>query len=232
MAIGSSSGYSTLTVGKVRPGIALTPYQQLVEFVYLAQDLQAVTPFVPWAFGPIAHGGTATVNHATVMTDGAAAFTANALVGMVIHNITDRSSGTVIANTANTVTVAALAGGTLNTWTIGDAYVFSVHLVNLSTGIPMPYLVPARYFISIIEQRINFSQDWEGAIWIDGLYIAQFGAASNGSMISQSNIVAFGTDLLDPLCLTAHLPDLRIINRGGADMVGGITITCILELLH
>lgn len=61
-------------------------------------------------------------NHLTIMTDAAAHFIVNELVGLTINNVTDGSSGVVTANTETTVTVAALVGGTLNRWTTGDAY--------------------------------------------------------------------------------------------------------------
>lgn len=60
--------------------------------------------------------------HATIMTDATAHFVVNEHVGLTIENVTDGSSGVVTANTETTVTVAALAGGTLNTWTTLDDY--------------------------------------------------------------------------------------------------------------
>lgn len=68
---------------------------------------------------------TPLVVHATIMTDVNAQFVAGELVNFTINNVTDGSSGVVTANTVNTVTVAALAGGGLNTWTTGDAYTLS-----------------------------------------------------------------------------------------------------------
>lgn len=60
--------------------------------------------------------------HATIMTDATAHFVANELVGLTIENVTDGSSGVVTGNTETTVTVAALAGGTLNQWSTNDVY--------------------------------------------------------------------------------------------------------------
>jgi len=57
-----------------------------------------------------------------VMTDPAAHFIVNELVGLTINNVTDGSSGVITANTETTVTVAALAGGVTNQWNPGDAY--------------------------------------------------------------------------------------------------------------
>jgi len=66
-----------------------------------------------------AHTGGA---HATIMTDDNAHFVADELVGLIIENVTDGSSGEVTANTETTVTVAALAGGTANAWALNDVY--------------------------------------------------------------------------------------------------------------
>ena len=62
------------------------------------------------------------IPNAVIMTDAAAHFVPNALIGLRINNVTDGSSGVITANTENTVTVAALAGGTLNQWSTGDIY--------------------------------------------------------------------------------------------------------------
>jgi hypothetical protein len=43
-------------------------------------------------------------------------------VGDKVENLTDKSSGTITAVTANTITVGALAAGTDNDWDNGDAY--------------------------------------------------------------------------------------------------------------
>jgi len=62
------------------------------------------------------------VASATIMTDANAHFIVNELVGLTIENVTDGSSGVITANTETTVTVAALAGGTLNQWSTNDVY--------------------------------------------------------------------------------------------------------------
>lgn len=65
---------------------------------------------------------TAAGNHATIMTDAAADFTVDALIGWKIYNITDGSYGIVTDNDGTTVTVAALVGGTENDWDTNDEY--------------------------------------------------------------------------------------------------------------
>lgn len=68
-----------------------------------------------------AHDGSA---NASAVTDSSASFTTNALVGRVIHNVTDGSSATITANTATTIT-GTLSGGTDNDWDVGDIYYIS-----------------------------------------------------------------------------------------------------------
>jgi hypothetical protein len=63
-------------------------------------------------------GGT----HATVLTDTSASWTTDEFIGQLLENTTDGSSGSITANTATTVTVLALAGGSDNQWENGDAY--------------------------------------------------------------------------------------------------------------
>ncbi len=58
---------------------------------------------------------------AATLTDGAANWRVDELVGLTISNDSDGSTGTITANTANTVT-ATLSGGTENDWDNGDAY--------------------------------------------------------------------------------------------------------------
>jgi len=90
---------------------------------------------------------TAAGNNATVMTDSGAAFVPGALVGMQIFNNTDKSSAFITANTATTVTVAALAGGTDNDWDTNDVYeinnsrmiITSGVTVATSLGLPISY---------------------------------------------------------------------------------------------
>ena len=59
---------------------------------------------------------------ATILTDAAAHWVVNRLVGLTVYNSTDGSSGVITANTVNTATVAALAGGTANAWALNDVY--------------------------------------------------------------------------------------------------------------
>ncbi|GAI27787.1 unnamed protein product, partial [marine sediment metagenome] len=59
---------------------------------------------------------------ATIMTDSGASWTVNQFVGLYIVNRTDRSWGTITANTETTITCDVLAGGTDNDWDDNDYY--------------------------------------------------------------------------------------------------------------
>ena len=70
------------------------------------------------------YSGTHTAaDHSTIMTDSAATFPVDGLIGATINNTTDGSSGTITDNTATTVT-ATLTGGTDRSWddASNDAY--------------------------------------------------------------------------------------------------------------
>jgi FtsP/CotA-like multicopper oxidase with cupredoxin domain len=69
-------------------------------------------------------GLTTATTDAFVMTDGAADFTGKEyFIGGTLTNTTDGSSCTITAVATNSLTCdGGLAGGTLNTWTLGDTY--------------------------------------------------------------------------------------------------------------
>jgi hypothetical protein len=76
---------------------------------------------------------------ATVMTDANANsgddFTVDALIGATIYNTTDSSSAIITDNDANTVTVAALVGGTDNDWDTSDKYEINNSKTILTSGV-------------------------------------------------------------------------------------------------
>lgn len=69
-----------------------------------------------------------TSTNAAFLTDTTASFRVNGLIGHVLHNVTDGSSGVVTANTATTVT-ATLSGGSENDWDSGEVYSINTNSV-------------------------------------------------------------------------------------------------------
>lgn len=61
-----------------------------------------------------------TWSEATTLHDPDQAMTVSGLVGEIINNLTDNSTGTITANTATTITVASLTGGADNSFQAGD----------------------------------------------------------------------------------------------------------------
>lgn len=68
------------------------------------------------------YSGIQSGTSATVMTDSTRSWTVDSLIGYKVYNTTDSSNGTIVSNTATTVTVTALAGGSGNTWVANDLY--------------------------------------------------------------------------------------------------------------
>lgn len=93
-----------------------------VEATYNGAAVQGIRIHVRTSPTNSATGTHTAAPHATIMTDANAHFQVNELVGLTIVNVTDGSSGVITANTATTVTVAALAGGMLNQWSTNDVY--------------------------------------------------------------------------------------------------------------
>ena len=60
--------------------------------------------------------------HATVLTDGNKSWAVNQWAGYDLINDSDGSSGNITSNTANTITVSSLTGGTNNYFRTGDEY--------------------------------------------------------------------------------------------------------------
>lgn len=84
-------------------------------------------------------------DNASTLTDSAADFTINELIGLTVYNKTDGSSGTVTANTATTIT-ATLTGGTGSDWDEDDEYI-----------IQKPNIIPERFFDFTVMDRANLA---------------------------------------------------------------------------
>jgi hypothetical protein len=163
------------------------------------------------------------------MTNAVANFAVNELIGMEIFNTTDKSQGTIIANTINTITVAALTGGTLNVWSLGDAYLLGVHMVDIDTGIATPYTLAAGYTLTVIAESWGYNQDGDMLGYFDTLLAVDAGIFGGGSSYENANFPGFSSDSVDPTGASSHLVDLIAVNWGINTMYGAGQFTCILE---
>lgn len=129
-----------------------TPYYLAGE-VYTAIEIEA---------DAVEEGGTHTgADAAATLTDAAASWVADELIGLTIHNITDGSKGVITDNTDTTVT-ATLAGGTGDEWDTNDVY----KIGSLKgTGLP--------YAIAPLNGKVYFSNGSKKLLYVDGSSIVK-----------------------------------------------------------
>jgi len=179
----------------------------------------------------------------TIMTDALATFVANELIGLIIVNVTDGSSGVIIANTVNTVTVVALVGGITNRWNLGDIYSVGgafpqvvpslapgamIHAIDNETGLSLPFIVPQGYNLTLISAASALSEDVSNRNYIDTFFLG--GAfISGGQPYYENKIFGVSTATYDPTGAITHLIDITITNEGGGNLLGSTDAVFILE---
>jgi len=182
--------------------------------------------------------------HATIMTDALASFNVNALVGLAIINVTDGSSGIIIANTETTVTVIALTGGLSNQWNPGDAYVIpspfawvqtplapgaTAHFIDNTTGLAMPFTVPKGYIAFLIAGGESLTEDIIMWGYLDGILAVNMGVIAGGAPHYENKIIGLSTETVDPTGASAHTLDVTLTNTGAGNLEGGVDLIGILE---
>lgn len=220
-----------ISAAKERPGILLKSNQQLKYFVILFSD---VTNIATTLVGAHAAGLTnLTVVDASgfwvgapITVDPGGVNEENHVVQNIVGNVitivagltNNQGGGTavVVAMPAYPWVQAALAAGA------------SAHVINIETGMPMPYLIAAGYTLSIIDRRAVFDQDHREQIFLDGA-LAVGGESSGGIALGTREVVPLSTALIDPTASSPHAIDTIFTNRGGAALHGGVTALCILE---
>jgi|GEM_PF-2768546 len=108
--------------------------------------------------------GTNSAASATVCTDGASRTLSDegVAVGMTAVNVTDGSTGQITAVAASTFTVAALTGGTANTWAVGDSFM----VLSGEYGVVVDWAGDEEYlFSSEIGGMVDVT-DLEGNVYI------------------------------------------------------------------
>ena len=104
---------STAHANKITPGYGLYAWNS---------DRTAANVLSTDYSGTHDHAG----DHATILTDSAASFPVDALIGAKLNNLTDGSSGTITDNTATTITVDDLTGGNDNFFDASEDDVYSI----------------------------------------------------------------------------------------------------------
>lgn len=228
--IGKPDYSKEISSGKERAGLSLS-YTQTLSVIGIV-------------FSSVYTGTHTAVVSATIMTDAAAHFTANVLVGLTIINVTDGSSGVIIANTETTVTVVALVGGLSNQWNPGDVYNIpspfawvqtplapgaTAHYIDNSTGLSLPYTVPQGYTMSLIAAGGSATEDVRILLYFDGFLVVNIAIIAAGSTPYENRVVGISTATIDPTGAAPHTLDVQVTNLGGGNLEGGLDMTGILE---
>lgn len=216
---------------KQRPGILLKSNQRLKYFVILFSDITGITTTLVgghligavdltgvdargfWVGAPITvdPGGVNEENHVV-----------QNIVGNVITIVTgltnNQGGGTTVAvsTPAYPWVQAALAAGA------------SAHVIDMETGMPMPYLVAAGYTLAMVDRRSSLDQDHRELIFMDGS-LAAGNDVSGGTTFIAQEVVPLSTALIDPTASSPHVMDTIFTNLGGAALHGGATALVILE---
>lgn len=149
-----------------------------------------------WNYGYEAGQHTPAGTSTTVMTDTGKTWTTDEWVGYTIKNITDGSQGLITENTADTITVAYLYGGTDDDWDQDDVYHIAKPLNgDAGQGISHRFMIKTRDLGVDIDRRrlIGTTRRW-------GNTYAEF--KINGT--SQGNNVLALSDSNDLNNNTAH----------------------------
>lgn len=104
------------------------------------------------------------------------------------------------------------------------------HLTDFETLGPMPYTVPADYTLRIKQIGYTVTQDMMLVAYIDGSnWINCLGAVASGIPFYEDRVVGLSTSWVDPTGALAHDVDIKLYNRGGGDLYGGVVVSCVLE---
>jgi hypothetical protein len=117
LSLGVESGY---VIAPAEIAASAVNFATNVSEEFLLRDVMVSITATDTGAHTLTGSHTGLGNSAT-MTDATKGWVTNSLVGAVIFNDTDASSGTILSNTGNTIT-ATLAGGADNDWDLADAY--------------------------------------------------------------------------------------------------------------
>lgn len=105
----------------------------------------------------------------------------------------------------------------------------TAHFVDWSTGLPMPYTIPAGYIWSAIQLGHSATEDYRFLGYLDTVYVGTLGYGGSGISNLFTHIVGFGTALFDPTAASSHLADVVMENLGLGNLQGVASIFAIEE---
>ncbi|MBA7693290.1 hypothetical protein ES703_101869 [subsurface metagenome] len=107
----------------------------------------------------------------------------------------------------------------------------NTHLTDAETLLPMPYIIPAGYTLTLISASGTGNEDTFMYSYLDnGLYVIAEATVGGGGVYYFNKIVGLSTTWLGPAALLVpHVIDIKVYNRGGGDLYGGVMLNAILE---
>jgi len=104
----------------------------------------------------------------------------------------------------------------------------TAHLIDSSTGIPMPYMHPAGYDLEILSWWHSFTENLNGVVIGDGQPTFNNALLTRDTFYLQE-VVGWSAKLVDPELLYPHSLDLTALNVGAAACHGSIIVMAILR---
>jgi len=106
------------------------------------------------------------------------------------------------------------------------------HMIDISTGLAMPYAVPLGYELEIITQRGSWNQNAVGRIYLPTgalileWYIAQY------ALYYEETVKMMSTIDFDPTATTAITVDFTVTELNAGTMNGFASLNCILRQIN
>jgi len=106
----------------------------------------------------------------------------------------------------------------------------NTHMRDLETNLLLPVTIPAGYTLSMLTIGSTGNQDFMVYSYLDNALVTSvLIAMGSGGTDYVNKMIGFSTSMIDPTGASAHTLDVKIYNRGGGDLYGGVTIDAILE---
>lgn len=106
------------------------------------------------------------------------------------------------------------------------------HLIDSDTRMPLPGIIPVGFSLTIIAMGFAISQDAFFQAYFEHLGVwtsYNMGLGSSGFAVYQNRLRDLSTTWFDPNAALAHNFDIKIYNRGGGTLYGGVGIWSIME---
>lgn len=102
-------------------------------------------------------------------------------------------------------------------------------LIDMETGLPMPFTVPLGYTIELIDFGMGFTEDVIMWTYMGGFVLSNAGVYPGGNTYYENRIQAVSTAILDPTGVLALQVEFRVTNLGAGNLEGQIAVLGYLE---